>query len=274
MSTFINRSINFVRNEQAIKFSCVFTFVVFAVIWAMPSMALGTVLVSQPPVVGGGVARSSQLWQDPSPAGNNLDGDAVCWEDFTLNQAAAISHFEWCGNGASELGFQIEFWRQDPGTIAYQPLGVFYYGQGNPPVSPEPPGFITVTPADYVTSIDTAGLTHFVLDLASSVNLAANNSGNPRWFIGIVGLTAQPFATWNWAQDSSGSAHTFQFIRGGTPAGGDLFHELPDGRALILGDATVVPEPDSLMLLAAAALTIAGFSIVRSRWSACKVLQL
>ncbi|MEX0612203.1 MAG: hypothetical protein WD229_08780, partial [Pirellulales bacterium] len=70
----------------------------------------------------------------------------MSWADFTLSQPATINRLEWWGTGACELGFQIEFWKQDPGTIAYQPLSVFYYGGGNSRPSPEPPGFLRVIP--------------------------------------------------------------------------------------------------------------------------------
>ena len=78
------------------------------------SPAWAAVLVSQQPVNGGGISRSSQLWQDPGPGGNNLDGDAICWEDFTLAAPASINHMEWWGTGASELGFRIEFDHRRP----------------------------------------------------------------------------------------------------------------------------------------------------------------
>ena len=204
----------------------------FVAVLALPCLAAGTVVSNQQPVSGGGTSRWSQLWQDPSGNGNNLDGDSVCWEDFTLSTATAISHIEWWGNGACELGFQIEFWRQDPGTIAYQPLAVFYYGGANPPPNPE----AMFTTTSVVTSPGPGGLTHYVLDLATPVTLAANDASNPRWFIGIVGLTNAAYYTWNWAQGLGGSTHTFQFIRGGTPGGGNLFWVLPEGRALVLGN--------------------------------------
>jgi len=202
---------------------------VIVLLAALAKVASGTVIVSQSPEPGGGTSRWSQLWQDPTPAGNNLDGDSVCWEDFTLAQSMTIDHLQWWGTGASELGFQIEFWRQDPGTIAYQPLGVFYYGvEGNPTVHPEPPGFITVVPAESPDS----GVIHYAADLPTPVTLAANSSGNPRWFVGVVGLTHQAYYTWNWAQGTGGSTRTFQFIRGGTTGGGPLFRRLSEGRAL------------------------------------------
>jgi hypothetical protein len=185
--------------------------------------ASGSVVVNQQPVTGGGVARWSQLWQDPSPAGNDLDGDAVCWADFTLSAPTQINHIEWWGVGACELGFRIQFWRQDPGTIAYQPIGVFYYGHSpNPP----PPEYTFDTTA-YVTTPGPGNVNHHVLDLATPLTLAANDATNPRWFIAIIGLTHQAYYTWNWSQGTGGSNHTFQFIRGEGPQ----FRVLPEGRA-------------------------------------------
>jgi len=219
----------------------------------MPSLVSATVLTSQAPISGGGVARSSQLWQDPGPDGNDLDGDAICWEDFTLGTTAAIDHLEWWGTGASELGFQIEIWRQDPGSIAYQPLAIFDQGPGHSLVTPE--ARFSVTYSDLTLSSGPGGLTHFVLELASPVTLAANDSGNPRWFIGIVGLTAQPFVTWNWSQGTGGSTKTYQWIRGGIDGGGDSFRPLPDGRALVL--AGVVPEPSAAARLGLGVLALA-----------------
>jgi phosphate/sulfate permease len=66
-----------------------------AVLVAAAASAPAANFVSQNPVSGGGVSRWSQLWQDPSPAGNDLDSDAVCWADFTLSSASTIDHMEW-----------------------------------------------------------------------------------------------------------------------------------------------------------------------------------
>jgi hypothetical protein len=216
-----------------------------AVLWIVQSAAFATVIVSQTP--GTGTARWSQLWQDPTPAGNDLDGDSICWEDFTVSASATIERIEWWGSGASELGFQIEFWRQDPGTIAYQPLAVFDVGPGPSTVTPE--ARFRVTPDDYLSLSEPGGLTHFSLDLATPVTLGANDSANPRWFIGIVGLTHQAYVTWNWAQGNGGSTRTFQWVRGGFDGGGYAFRSLGEGRAMML-EGLVVPEPSAVALLA------------------------
>ena len=211
------------------------------------SPAWAAVLVSQQPVNGGGISRSSQLWQDPGPGGNNLDGDAICWEDFTLAAPASINHMEWWGTGASELGFRIEFWRQDPGTVAYQPLAVFDQDPGPGTVTPE--ARFTVTPADFTASPGPGGITHFSLDLASRVDLPANDPSNPRWFVGIIGLTHQAYVPFNWSQGTGGSNRTFQFVRGD----GSIFRSLGEGRALVLA---AVPEPACAALVGAAVVPV------------------
>ncbi len=195
---------------------------------ASPALAQTQVLVSQQPATNGGVSRWSQLWQDPGPNGNDLDSDAVCWQDFVLSAPASIDHMEWWGTGACELGFQIEVWRQDPGTFAYQPLGVFYYG-GVKTVKPE----AKFTTTAYTTTPGPGTLLHHSLDLATPISLPANDASNPRWFIGIIGLTEVPFATWNWSQGLGGSNKSYQFIRGDNIQ----FHSLPEGRALLLSQS-------------------------------------
>ena len=197
----------------------------------------GAVLVYQTPSPNGGVSRWSQLWQDPGPGGNDLDSDAVCWTDFSLSSTTKITHLEWWGTGACELGFQIEFWPQDPGTIAYQPLAVFDRGPGPSPVTPE--ARFLVTPADYITESGPGNLVRYRLELPAPVTLPATNSANPRWFVGIIGLTHQAFVTWNWSQGVGGSTRTYQWLR----ADANHFRSLGDGRALVIADDTHETPP-------------------------------
>jgi hypothetical protein len=185
---------------------------------------------------GGLTARWSQLWIDPGPNQNDLDSDSVSWADFTLAAPAVLDHIEWWGAGACELGFRIEVWRQDPGTVAYQPLGVFYYG-GNHSIQPES----RFTTTAFTTSPGPGGNTHYVLDLANPISLAANDATNPRWFIAVIGLTQQAYYTWDWAQGSGQSNRSFQWIRGAAPQ----FRSLPEGRAWVLsGTVPCYPNCD------------------------------
>lgn len=198
--------------------------------WVATLQAGAGVIVSQPPASGWSVSRTSQLWQDPSGAGNDLDGDAVCFQDFTVSQQTTIRRIEWWGQGACELGFRIQLWKQDPGTISYQPIGVFFYGGAVN--APRP----TVTRDAQATSVtvDPSGFLHYTLDLATPITIAANDASNPRWFICVIGLTAQAYASWNWAQGWGGSSRCYQFLRGSGP----IFRSLGDGRALVLRDTT------------------------------------
>jgi hypothetical protein len=192
---------------------------------ALATSAGGAVLLDQQPISG--PMRPSQLWQDPGPDGNDLDGDAVCWTDFTVAELTPISHIEWWGTGACELGFRIEIWKQDPGTVAYQPYGIFYYGGVD---SAEP--LVTFDTTAAVAGLGPNGTLHWVLDLPNPIMVPANSPVNPRWFIDIVGLTAVPYATWNWAKGSDPTPKSYQFIRGEGPQ----FYSLGEGRALVLGN--------------------------------------
>jgi hypothetical protein len=200
----------------------------------LTAAASAETLMIHPPVSGGGVTRSSQLWQDPSGEGNDLDGDAVLFEDFILSQPKAISHLEWWGNGACELGFRVEIWKQDPGTIAYQPYGIWYYGGVD---TAEP--LITFDTTAYTVSGGPGGLTHYTLELPTPIQVPANTPTNPRWFLCVIGLTAQPYVQWKWAQGQGTGLKCYQFIR----ASGYIFWALPEGRAVVIGDnAIACPE--------------------------------
>jgi hypothetical protein len=114
---------------------------------------------------------------------------------------------------------------------------VFYYGENPNPPQPQ----VMFRTTSYTTTPGPGGINHYTLDLATPINLPANDASNPRWFIGIVGLTTQAYYTWNWAQGTGGSARSFQFIRGGSPAGGPLFLSLHDGRAILLSGTMQTP---------------------------------
>lgn len=199
---------------------------VASVVLGMTAWAGASTICSQQP--GTGTARWSQLWQDPGPNGNDLDGDSVCWSDFVLTSPAQINHLEWWGTGACELGFRVQFWRQDPGTVAYQPIGVFYYGGDH---TVRPTAAFDVAPGGYSQSTGPNGTTHFTLELATPISLAANDASNVRWFVSIIGLTHQAFFTWNWAQGNGGSTRSYQFTRGSGPQ----YRSLPEGRAVVIG---------------------------------------
>ena len=199
---------------------------------AATALANGYTIVSQLPPNGGGAMRWSKLWVDLSGQGNNLDGDAICYEDFVLHQSARISHIEWWGDAPPDQGFQIEFWKQDPGTTGYQPLGVFRELGAQP-------DFAQIF-TSYSSALDSTGTYHYTLDLPIPVALHANNAANPRWFIAIIGLTDVAYLEWNWAQGMGGSSRTFQFIRG-AGGGGDRYWILPEGRAMVLKGVPMRP---------------------------------
>ena len=229
--------------------------IIVIALFVCASIASADVIITQNPVNAGGVTRSSQLWIDPSPAGNDSDSDAKCWTDFHLTSEAQLDHIEWWGSGAWDQGFTIEFWKQDPGTIAYQPLAVF---DGQPGKLPE--GRFTLAPADISTTIDNGGLTHYIADLPSVVDLAANDLANPRWFVGIVGLTNQFSSRWYWSQGTGAGQGTFQWNRGSFDGAGPGFRSMGDKRAMEIS-GTIVPEPAAIATL----IVAAGASLLRRR---------
>jgi len=229
---------------------------VLVLILLLSAHSIAATIISQSPVTGGGNMRWSKLWIDPSPAGNNMDGDAICYDDFVLSKTTSINHIEWWGDAKPDLGFQIEFWKQDPGTNAYQPNGV-YREQGAQPEA-------VFTTTGFTTSTDPSGTTHYSLNLANPITLAANDTTNPRWFAAIIGLTDVSGLEWNWAQGVDSANNSFQFIRGGNN-GGDLFRTLQDGRAFLLADPTPVSTVPEASSLAGLGIGLASLTYLRRR---------
>jgi hypothetical protein len=244
--TLINNSI---KNRLPRRWGNGLLVVVCLTVW---SISQADTMSNQPPASGGGTMRWSKLWVDPSGQGNDLDGDAICYEDFVLTNAAQINHLEWWGDGPPNHGFQIEFWKQDPGTIAYQPYAVFRS------LGAQPEKSYTIT--SYSAVGDPTGTTHYSVNLPTPVTLAANNSSNPRWFVAIIALTDVAYLEWNWAQGIGGSSHTFQFIRGGSPAGGDWYVVLPEGRSMIVSGTYTTASLNGTIELQNLAVSPAGRS--------------
>lgn len=207
--------------------------VVLSLLFAQLANAQVT-LINQPPLANGGVFRSSQLWVDPGPNGNDLDTDAISYSGFVLPQTSTITRVDWWGKGVHEIGFHLEFWRQDPGTVAYQPLGVFR----DAGASPDAFRFVTQYQTEAVGSFF-----HHWVDLAQPVTLAGNDSSNPRWFLSVIARTSVVNQTWDWAQGTNGTG-TFYWIRGA-----HMFFSVGDPRAFML-TGNPVPEPASLVALA------------------------
>ncbi len=180
-------------------------------------------LYEQPMSANGGTLRNSQLWIDPAGQ-NDLDSDAIAWEDFQLTQDATITKLRWWGETAPPLGFQISFFNQDPHTIAVQP-DIFY---GSPPISQ-----VIYT---NVTQTSVGGsMYQFDVTLVSPLTFLANT----RYFVSVVGRTPIAYATWNWAASDVGPNGTFWWCRGLA-----MYFHLPESRAVAL-DGTVASNCDA-----------------------------
>jgi hypothetical protein len=204
--------------------------VVASVLLVAPFVSAGTVVDSQPVV--GGTMRESHLWIDPGPNKDDSDLDTACWTDFVLTVPKTIDHLEWWGTGTAELGFRIEIWKQDPNTVAYQPLAFFYYGGANPPPQPT----VTFDTNTFVATPGPGGLTHYTLELPTPFTLEANTPENVRWFVGVIGLSNSYPAAWKWARGTGGSNTTARWLHG---SGGPVFQVLGEGRALVVGDTSL-----------------------------------
>lgn len=190
-------------------------FTALAYIAAGASAAQAQVSVfAQPPSPGGGVMRASQLWMDPSEQ-NDLDSDALAWENFTLPETTTITRLRWWGEALPPQGFRIGFYNQDPNTIAMQPD---IFAAGSQPISERTYATPTVTAA-------AGGLYQFTIDLVTPLTFQANT----RYFVSVVGLTPIPWANWNWAQGASSNGGTFWWVRGA-----HMYFHLPEDRAVEL----------------------------------------
>jgi hypothetical protein len=163
------------------------------------------------------VPRASQLWIDPTGQ-NDLDSDAIAWDDFELPQTATITSVRWWGETAPPLGFRISFYNQDPGTIAVQPD---IFAAGSTPISQIVYTSFQQTPAG-------SGMVRFEVSLVAPLTFNAHT----RYFISVVGRTPIPYATWSWASSSSGPNGTFWWQRGLA-----MFFHIANSRAVALATA-------------------------------------
>ena len=212
--------------------------------------AQAAVVWSQPPTNSPGGTIPSQLWFDPTGQ-NNLDSDAIAYDNFTLAQSTSITRVEWWGETKPSVGFIISFYRQDPNTTAFQPDVVMV--TGNPPLA-------SGTYTNFTQTAEASGLYHFSFDLPQPVVLSANTSANPRYFISIVDSMPVAFQTWGWARGVSGDNRMFYYQYAGSPAGGPFYTIPAFDRAFVLSDASI----------AAPRLTIAlaGTNAVALSWPA------
>lgn len=174
-----------------------------------------SVLMSQPMAPNGGVLRASQYWIDPNDH-DDSDNDARIWEDFTFDQPTTLTHLRWWGEALPPLGFEISFWNQDPGTVAYQPDII------NGPYSER--NYLNVT-----VSAAGGGLYQFDVDLVQPQEFAAGQ----RYFVSIIGRMPLSYTQWRWAQSYAGGTGCFWWMRGA-----HMYFRLGDDRALeLLGPA-------------------------------------
>ncbi|MBK7642255.1 MAG: hypothetical protein IPJ19_04285 [Planctomycetes bacterium] len=191
----------------------------------------------QPMSPNGGTLRPSQFWIDPTGQ-NDLDSDAIAWENFTLTQTTTITTVRWWGEAPPALGFEISFFNQDPNTTACQPD---IFAAGSAPLLQE-------LHSTFSQSSAGGALYQFEVQLNSPITFQANT----RYFVSVLGQQPIAFAYWNWAQSPAGTNGTFWWQRGL-----HMYFNLADNRAVALassagwatgtpfcsGDSTSTPCP-------------------------------
>ena len=204
------------------------------------SEALGSAIFMQFPSSPPGGGIPSQQWYDPSGQ-NNLDSDAIAYDDFVLTEAKTITRVDWWGEAGPSVGFFVEFYNQDPNTVACQPDLVQFHGDS--PIATE-----LVT--NFTQTLVGNSIYQFSADLANPVTLDANTSANPRYFFSVSDSMPLAYYTWAWAQGFDtglGPGTTFYYQIAGSLAGGPYYSVLPSDRAFGLFDASA-PEPSALLL--------------------------
>lgn len=171
-------------------------------------------LYLQPMSPNGGVMRASQFWIDPS-GDNDLDSDAIAWENFTFAQDSTVTRVRWWGDAPPPLGFKVSFFNQDPNTVAVQPD---IFATGSAPIS------VQSFPSPQAQSAG-GNLYQFTVDLSTPVSFEAGK----RYFVSVLGQTPVPFAEWRWAASPTANLGTFWWVRGA-----HMYFHLGDDRALEL----------------------------------------
>jgi hypothetical protein len=177
----------------------------------------------QPMIANGGVAWASQLWIDPG-GDNDLDSDAIAYENFTLDAPATVTRVRWWGQVSPTLGFEIQFFNQDPGTVAMQPD--LFRPEGGPLID-------EIHTATWIGGSGT--WQHYEVTLDTPLSFDANT----RYFVAVIGRTPIPFATWLWAEGGGVIDGTFYWMR----ADGGRYVMLPNNRAMsLVAEASCVPD--------------------------------
>lgn len=189
----------------------------------LASASFAQTVIFDQPLWTGGVARASQLWIDQF-GDNDSDLDSLCWDDFTLDRAASVTRVQWWGQTAPSLGFRIEFFNQDPGTIALQPD--IFSGPFRSEIHPT------------VTWLGSNGsMHHYEATLNTPINLAADT----RYFLSISGRMPTPSVQWLWSAGGGVQNGTFWWVR----ADGGRYFTLGENRAMSILTDTCGPDLNS-----------------------------
>ncbi|MCC7011069.1 MAG: hypothetical protein IT454_00790 [Planctomycetes bacterium] len=172
-----------------------------------------TSLYHQPLSAGGGVLRPSTVWTNN--LGIDFENDTIAWDDFELGQDALVTRVRWVGTDALALGFQIEFFHQEPASSVLKPDVAL---SGEPPISSQTVTGFTQQPLG-------GGLVQFEADLATPMFCAAHTT----YHLSIIARAPATNVLWSWASTPNG-LHGATWWRRGL----GIYYSFADDRAFEL----------------------------------------
>lgn len=154
-----------------------------------------TSLVLQAPVPDGGVIRPSTVWINT--AGIEFQNDTIAWDEFEFPVDQLVTRVRWWGSEPMALGFQLEFFHQEPlSTVSKPDIAL----SNQPPiVSHTVTSFSQVQ--TYFATPPSYNMYQFEADLPAPMFCAANT----RYHLSIYGRQPSTNELWQWASSPTGA---------------------------------------------------------------------
>ena len=154
-----------------------------------------TSLWLQAPVADGGVIRPSTVWINN--LGIEFQNDTVAWDEFEFPADTLVTRVRWWGSQPMALGFQLEFYHQEPLSQVSKPDIAL---SNQPPiVSHTITGFSQVQ--THVATAPSYDMYQFEADLPAPMFCAANT----RYHLSIYGRQPSTNELWQWASSPTGN---------------------------------------------------------------------
>lgn len=154
-----------------------------------------TSLWLQAPVADGGVIRPSTVFVNN--LGIEFQNDTIAWDEFEFPADTLVTRVRWWGSEPMALGFQLEFFHQEPLSVVSKPD----IALSNQPaiVSHTITSFSQVQ--TYVATAPFYNMYQFEADLPAPMFCAANT----RYHLSIYGRQPSTNELWQWASSPTGA---------------------------------------------------------------------